>query len=135
MSEFASNTTSQLPGDTSPDNYRVLLRGYETILTTDWTLSSGLYYATKSIDLGQYQFAIAPMVEAYINDAGTIWKMPAYAQSSGSLFVQYNIQLSTGSKFSNQSTKINFVCVNTFGSQATIWWQLMSLPALGVQFV
>ena len=135
MSEFASNTTNKLPGDTSPDTYRVLLRGRYRINTTDYTLTGSWYTAGFTIDLGQYQFSVLPMVEAYANIGGSIFKMPYTVVNTSRVPTSTGyIVMNTGDKFSSQSTKVTFAIGNTIGLEADIYYQVMSLPAGGSLF-
>lgn len=134
MADVNGLTTDRLPGDTSPDNYRVLLRDRIRIETTDYTLSGSWYRATATVDLGQYQFAVLPMVEAYVTD-GTLKKMPcSQTSSSGALIANYYWDYEVGAKTSGLSTKINFFVGNTSGGQLDIYYQVMSLPGAGSLF-
>lgn len=134
MRDANYNTTSQLTGDTSPDTYRVLLRDRIRVNTTDYSLSGSWYSYTATVDLGQYQYSILPMVEAYVNN-GTLYKMPCtLVSSSGAITYNYYVSYSIGSKFGGESTKIDFNVGGTAALQLDIYYQVMSLPAGGSLF-
>lgn len=134
MTDFSPQSTDRLPGDTSPDTYRVLLRGRIRINTSDYTLSSSWYRAAASVDLGQYKFSVLPMVEFYYTD-GTLYKGPVVVTSNaGAVTTNVSCEISAGTKFGATSTNITFRVGNTAGGQADIYYQVMSLPAGGSLF-
>ena len=134
MTEFSPQSTDRLPGDTSPDTYRVLLRGRERVITDDYTLSGSWYRATKDVDLGQFRFAILPMIEFYTNEDGIIKAPYAITSNAGAITSNVRAAITAGTKSGGASTKITFYVQNNHGGQIDIYYQVMSLPAGGDLF-
>lgn len=131
---FQPQSTDQLPGDTSPDTYRVLERGRVRIATTDYTLSGSWYRATAVVDLGQFKFATLPMIEFYTNESGIIKAPYIITSNAGAITSNVNAFITAGTKAGATSTKITFNVGNTHGGQIDIYYQVMSLPAGGLLF-
>lgn len=139
MTDFTPQSTNRLPGDTSPDTYRVLFRGSFYVNSTDYALTGSWYSYTETIDLGQYNFAVMPMIEFYavdqISPDGEVYKCPsAVVTSAGALTKNFAAYLTVGVKSSNQSTKVNFVFGGLSNTPFGVFYQVMSLPAGGSLF-
>jgi len=134
MTDFTPQSTDRLPGDVSPDTYRVLYRGRIRVNSSDFTLSGSWYSYSTSVDLGQFKYATLPMLEFYVNN-GTVFKAP-YTQYSAAGAVAYSamVQISAGSKSGSQSTSITFTLGGVSALQTDIYYQVMSLPAAGSLF-
>lgn len=130
-----SQSTNRLPfGEISPDTYRVLIRGRERINTLDYTLVGTRYSASVTVDLGQFNVSVLPMIEFYTNESNII-KGPYVLVGSTGLVTSYvNAFISAGTKSGLQSTKITFAVSNNHGGQIDIFYQVLSLPAAGDLF-
>lgn len=131
---FNPQSTDQLPGDTSPDTYRVLMRDRVRVATTDYALSGAWYSAAKVVDLGQFRFATLPCIEFYSNESGIIKGPYVLTTGAGAALSSLNAKVTAGTKSGSESTKITFLIGNTHGGSIDITYMVMSLPAAGTLF-
>ncbi len=134
MTDFTPQSTDRLPGDTSPDTYRVLTRGRVRIATTDYTLSGSWYRATSVVDLSQFNIFELPMIEFYTNESQIIKAPYVITGNTGTVTSNVYATITAGTKSGGDSTKITFRVGNNHGGQIDIYYQVMSLPAGGSLF-
>lgn len=132
MSEFTPQSTDQLPSDTSSDTERVLYRGRVRVATTDYTISGSYYYASKSIDFGQFRVSNLLNVDVWLDD-GQVYKAPftTFSDSGGTPTVSQNCYffLTNGDKFSSTSLKLVIGLMNKTGGTIDLYFQIKSTSA------
>lgn len=143
---FQPQSTDRLPGDTSPDTSRVLLRGHSTITSASQGAGIDYSYGSAIKNLSQYNFSsIIPEASVYVEgtaqDGSTLYLKAPYTDFSSTFvasnlainyFVGYSIQQGTAKGAGYVLRLVMYVISKSPSVSVVVDWQIKSTPAAGI---